>query len=274
MQNIETTFTEGDNIIKEYATFDPEREEQNKINAKNAELLFNVPFFPYQIKVQKEHGLSDLETKLFSFIQYYAGGGGEFYASNPKLGQYFGCHKDTISTAVGVLAKKGLVITGIKVLGNGNSVRKLSVGVNAEGGRYKHLGGSVKTPRVIGEKTDIYKLKEIKVNTSPIGDTGKAPKETKEIQKKQEYGKPEINQMLSALKAKIGVEAFADSGIERNIAQHCINLMGRIGVKEFSRRLDLILDDAFKHKNCNRIRFVYSEIKGFIEPVRQTIPSF
>lgn len=82
---------------------------------------------------------------------------------------------------------------------------------------------------------------------------------------------PEISNMLTALKEKIGISDFADSAIERNIAKHCVNLLGKIGKDEFVRRLDIILQDSFKHKNCNSIRYVYNQIKGFIEPQSNTI---
>lgn len=77
--------------------------------------------------------------------------------------------------------------------------------------------------------------------------------------------KPEINKMLEALKLKIGISAFVDSRIERNMAKNCNGLLQKIGKDEFVRRLDIILEDDFKHKNCNSIRYVYNQIKGFIE---------
>jgi len=83
----------------------------------------------------------------------------------------------------------------------------------------------------------------------------------------------EISKMLEALKTKIGITDFADSSIERNLAKHCVGLLGKLGKDEFVRRLDLILQDDFKRKNCNRIRFVYSEIKAFIEPKNKEILS-
>jgi hypothetical protein len=114
------------------------------------------------------------------------------------------------------------------------------------------------------DTTNIHLLsKEIKKDTTY---PERSSELEQEIKKRQEHGDGEINKMLRALKAKIGIEAFADSGIQRNIGAHCVRLMGNLGVKEFSRRLDIILSDGFKHKNCNRIRYVYSEIKGFIEP--------
>ena len=80
------------------------------------------------------------------------------------------------------------------------------------------------------------------------------------------YGNQEINKMLEALKAKIEISAFVDSAIERNIAKHCVNLLEKIGKDEFVRRLEILLSDSFHRKNCNKIKYVYNNIKGFIEP--------
>jgi len=85
-------------------------------------------------------------------------------------------------------------------------------------------------------------------------------------QAQKEYGNPEINKMLIALKDKIGISAFVDSAIERNMAKHCVGLLEKIGKDEFVRRLDFLLSDTFHQKNCNKIKYVYNNIKGFIEP--------
>lgn len=99
----------------------------------------------------------------------------------------------------------------------------------------------------------------------------KVTKVTEQAQgEKKDLRKKEINEMLLALKNKIEISAFVDSRIERKIAKHCCGLMGKIGVKEFVRRLDLILQDDFHHKNCNKILYVYNQIKGFIEPKKDS----
>ncbi len=79
------------------------------------------------------------------------------------------------------------------------------------------------------------------------------------------YGNEEINKMLIALKTKIGIEDFADAQKWARIyAKNCLRLVDKIGPKEFSKRLEAILDDSFKRKNCNKIRYVYEQIKGFM----------
>jgi DNA-binding Lrp family transcriptional regulator len=87
-----------------------------------------------------------------------------------------------------------------------------------------------------------------------------------EARKSGKGRKKEIDNMLIALKGVIGIEAFVDSSIERNMARHCNGLMEKIGRKEFRRRLEFLLADNFHSKNCNRIKYIYNNIKGFKEP--------
>lgn len=89
----------------------------------------------------------------------------------------------------------------------------------------------------------------------------------------ESYGRPEINEMLIALKAKIGIDAFADSKYERNIAKHCVNLMHKIGKNEFVHRLDSILADSFKRKRANEIVYIYNQIKAYISPKEDSLTS-
>lgn len=85
------------------------------------------------------------------------------------------------------------------------------------------------------------------------------------------YGNEDINNILTALKGKIGIESFVESSKWTRIyAKHCLALIKKISAAEFARRLDLLLDDPFTAKNCNKIKFVYNNIKGFIEPKIQS----
>lgn len=71
--------------------------------------------------------------------------------------------------------------------------------------------------------------------------------------------------MLAALKNTIGIEDFADAQRwQRIYAKHLYDLLAKIGKEEFSFRLRKILEDCFKRKNCNKIRYVYEQVKGFI----------
>jgi hypothetical protein len=87
------------------------------------------------------------------------------------------------------------------------------------------------------------------------------------------FGNEKVNKMLEALRLKIEIEDFKESQSQQRIwAFNLYRLMEKIAPAEFGRRLELILSDDFKHKNCNSLQFVYKEIKGFIEP--KTITKF
>lgn len=81
------------------------------------------------------------------------------------------------------------------------------------------------------------------------------------------YGNEDVNKVLEALKLKVGISDFADSQKWQRIhGKNIHNLLVKIGREEFSRRLDIILKDSFKHKRCNEIKYIYEQLKGFIEP--------
>lgn len=126
------------------------------------------------------------------------------------------------------------------------------------------------------------KGKEIKTDTISI-DTEQAPKyamveieqdeESKEIHKhllertveiaKETYWKEEINMMQSFLRKAVGVTQFKDSK-ERWYVQHCYNLLKKIWREDFNTRLQEILSDPFKAKNCNKLAYLYWEMKSYI----------
>lgn len=116
-----------------------------------------------------------------------------------------------------------------------------------------------------------YGGKEISNLNSPIKELSEKPKEKSCAKKEKVYGNEDINNLLTAIKMKVGISDFVDTQRwQRIYGKHCVALMKKIGPTEFSRRLDIILDDAFKHKNCNSLKYLYNQIKGFIEPKQQS----
>lgn len=146
----------------------------------------------------------------------------------------------------------------IITINNYNEYQQINTQLNTESTSHQHA-----TQQQYKKKEG----KEVKKEEiiSPNGDIASLEKQ----EDKKTYGNKEVNEMLLALKGRIGVSAFADSAIERNIAKHCVNLLEKIGKDEFVRRLDFLLNDNFHRKNCNRIQYVYNQIKGFIEPKKQ-----
>ena len=110
-----------------------------------------------------------------------------------------------------------------------------------------------------GMDKPILKLKpKLKLKKDPKGSSEQAPK--------VQYGNEDINNMLIALKGKLGLEDFSDSQKWGRIyARHCLGLIEKLGKDEFLHRLDSILADSFKRKNCNSIRYLYGQLKGFMK---------
>lgn len=84
---------------------------------------------------------------------------------------------------------------------------------------------------------------------------------------KRDFRNPEIEDLLSAIKLEIGIDDFADAQKWQRIhGKNCLGLLKKIGREEFRRRLTIIKNDDFKRKRCNEIRYIYEQIKGFLEP--------
>lgn len=80
---------------------------------------------------------------------------------------------------------------------------------------------------------------------------------------KADYGNKGVNDILKGLKAVTGREDFKESQkYQRFYGKHFVGLLKKIGKDEFRRRLDIVLDDDFKEKNCNSLKYLYGEIKS------------
>jgi hypothetical protein len=87
---------------------------------------------------------------------------------------------------------------------------------------------------------------------------------------KETFWKEEINLMQAFLRQAVWVTQFKDSK-ERWYVQHCYNLLKKIWREEFETRLKEILSDQFKAKNCNKLAYLYWELKSYIHsPVIET----
>jgi hypothetical protein len=105
--------------------------------------------------------------------------------------------------------------------------------------------------------------KEINLTVSPTKEKVIVIKEKKKTPHEQ------VSKMLSALKIKVGVDHFADSKLERAFANHFLSLMEMIGKEELSYRIETIALDPYHSKNCNRIQYLYNQVKGFKTPISE-----
>jgi len=120
--------------------------------------------------------------------------------------------------------------------------------------------GSLPLPKQVYTKDTITK-DNIQKTIVPKGTTTKVDRRD-----------PEIDLILTFLKQRVGVDDFKESKFEQRKWGRNMGFLGKkLGKEEFARRLRLILDEPFKQKNCGSLRFIYKEIKGFIEPVNNSI---
>lgn len=84
-------------------------------------------------------------------------------------------------------------------------------------------------------------------------------------EEKPVYWNKEINDTLAYLKKACWVTDFKEpSGKQRIFCKHIINLTQKISKEELVERLKGILWDEFKAKNCNKIVYLYWELKSYI----------
>ncbi len=109
-------------------------------------------------------------------------------------------------------------------------------------------------------------IKEKKIKTETVSiETEQAPIDSKEIVIKKEYGNEDINKMLLLLKNTVGCDDFSESkDWQRKYWKHFLTLWKNIWNSEFLLRLEWILSDSFKAKNCNSLKYLYNQMKSFI----------
>lgn len=82
---------------------------------------------------------------------------------------------------------------------------------------------------------------------------------------KIEYWNKEINLTLEFLRKTVWVTDFKESvALQRRYAKHIFNLKEKIGKEDLKIRLQEILSDSFKSKNCNKLEYLYWELKSYI----------
>ena len=91
------------------------------------------------------------------------------------------------------------------------------------------------------------------------------------------YGNQDITKLLEAIRQTIKIDDFKENKLmQRNFGNTLNNLLGKIGREEFRKRLDKILSDDFKRKNCNSLKYLYGEIKSCLpdEIINRPIAKF
>lgn len=104
------------------------------------------------------------------------------------------------------------------------------------------------------EEIELELEKEIEVETSSEGASTKT------------FGNEDINKTLLVIKFVVGVDDFKESQKQQRIeGRNLYRLMMRITPQEFQRRLRAIKDDDFKCQHVGSLRYLYREIKAFVD---------
>lgn len=112
-------------VTKDYLmTYSEEEKQANEINAANAKLLFTPKFVPFYFDVQKKHKLTDLETKLYGFIDFFLSNSSDrFYFSNEQIMDLMDVSVATIKRAFKKLKDEKLIKTSLRVGAGGGTIR-------------------------------------------------------------------------------------------------------------------------------------------------------
>jgi hypothetical protein len=79
------------------------------------------------------------------------------------------------------------------------------------------------------------------------------------------YWNKEINDTLVFLCKSVWIDTFKETQqMQRNFWKHIVNYINKVWKEDFIKRLKGVLQDDFKSKNCNSIKYLYSEIKAYI----------
>ena len=215
--------------------------------------------------------LSSYQSRLLFLVirKTYGFNKTDDWISNSQIVEATGISKSHASRA-----KKELIERRIIVTPTGNKMK-----FNKDYNQWRELPkGATHTKLPIGDR----KLPKGDTELPKGGNTKETIQKTitKDISSEEDtaiaevqYGNKNVNSMLEALKGKVGVGDFKDSQRQQRIwGNNLYILMGKLSKDEFVRRLDLILADDFKQKNCGGLQFIYKEIKGFVEPKPQSVP--
>lgn len=89
--------------------------------------------------------------------------------------------------------------------------------------------------------------------------------ETKVSDAPKQYWNKDITNTLSFLMETIWISDFKETKEkQRQFWNHIFNLWKKIGKEDFLKRLNGIMNDSFKKKNCNSIKYLYWELKSYI----------
>jgi len=122
-QSMEKTTSLGTEeiLLQEYS---PERQQEVEIDHSNSALLFTPEFIPFYSEVQREFGLTHIETIIYGFIRYYSRfASNRFYFTDKQLSYIANCSESAAGRAVNKLRSVSILDIKHKIKANGGKVR-------------------------------------------------------------------------------------------------------------------------------------------------------
>jgi len=122
--------------------------------------IYNLQYLVYRLDIQREYKLSDLETKVISFILSYSSVSDSFYFGNNSLARIFDKGEQSICNAVTLLEEKGLISCSYRIKSNGGKIRYIRLLKNSESEYKKNYSPNIR--KVIKNNN---KINNNKINT-------------------------------------------------------------------------------------------------------------
>ena len=178
-------------------TYSEEEQEENKIAKNNANLPLRPKFIPLYPELLW-NWYSVMEALLFGFIEFFLSNNDKFFCTNEQLAELFGCSEPTISTAMKNLEARWDIKIHKKMKSWWGTIRFLSLQ------NQKIWFSKIKKVDWIYNNIiynnniskDILLLNDKEVEEWEILDKI----ENTEIKEVKQYGKPEINELIWAIK--------------------------------------------------------------------------
>lgn len=157
----------------------PEEYEQSQADKAHAKILFTPEFIPFYMDVQKQYGLSMIETLLYGFVRFFLNNSGKkFFFSDEQISEILNCSMKTTSKAIKKLRDEGIIQTSYRMRAGGGRVRFVSFTEC----NYQPKGYSTTT----SSRGTLYKKNNIKEDKSLTAENGdKSPKNSSTAEKKK-----------------------------------------------------------------------------------------
>lgn len=119
------TNVEKDKETEEHLfTYSEQEKQENQINKENAKAVFSPKFIPFYPSIKKEYELTEVQTLLFGFIDFYvSNNSNRFYFINEQIAEILDCSERTITRSIKTLEEKGLIKTNRKIMAGGGQIR-------------------------------------------------------------------------------------------------------------------------------------------------------